>query len=138
MARRKKRSAERAVPMRSADLPADDFKNYALAVGAVQRALAEAISMLKTKADRAVDLDEGNRIAEAAGDLQDQLQEINRELTVFLAGTGQVIPPSEADVKQLQKIADDLDRMIATQQAVQAIIKAAANVIDIWKSTRPK
>ena len=132
------RKKQRAAAMRSADLPADDFKNYALAVGAVQRALAEAISMLKTKADRAIDLDEGNRLAEAAGDLQEKLQEINRELTVFLAGTGQVVPPSDADVKQLQKIADDLDGMIATQQAAQAIIKAATNVVDIWKGTRPK
>lgn len=131
-----RKTAPRA--MSAASLPAADFKNYGLALGAVQRALDEAISMLLTQARRAADPDEGNRIAVAAGDLQETRQEVDRAVSAFLAGTGQVIPPSAQDVLTLQEIADDLDKMIAVETTANAIIKAATNVINLWKSTRPK
>jgi hypothetical protein len=100
------------------------------------RALRDAQEMLMVRRAGFADLDETRFINAKLPEIITEQAAIEAELNAFLAQSTSIMPPSDFELKNAQRLAEQLDAMNAASNRATTIIGATQQLAQIWASTR--
>lgn len=105
---------------------------------AVRRGVSEAIILLGQRWESSgVPRTERDLINAQLGDLKAERSKIDAKLLAFVVFEARMHPPSKQQLDRAASLANELDAMIANAKVTNAAVKAAEEMLGIWRGTIP-
>ena len=96
--------------------------------------LRAAMAVLRGRQIQSSDPDEANVIRVALLDLDAELAKVQADLTAFLAELRAVNPPTPQDVREIQGVVREIDRMTANAVVASEVLMATTALVNRWRA----
>lgn len=125
-----------ATKVTSGAASAEERANYLELVFTAHRELGELIVLLEARKAGFANGAETLFIDSRIDDLRAQRNFISGDMNAFLAGSLTVMPPTDADVQAIKDLVHKVDAMTAQATEAAILVKAADDLLALWRKTR--
>jgi hypothetical protein len=128
--------AAEATKVNSSTASAQDRANYMEVAFTTNRELGEVILLLEHRKSGFANGAETQFIDANIDTVRSQRLTVSADLNAFLGDSLAIAPPSDADVEAVKDLVHRIDTMTAQSTEASAMMKAATELLTIWRKTR--